>query len=235
MECRNGRRHRGWNGAMQKGTRCLIGGLRFFNMEDGLIMKPFLTFLCASLPAVVGFAAERMGPLPQTRPLDWEEADLSARLMDGAHRFVERKIAEAPGKRAAFWTRDFSSPEAYAKSVQPNRERLREFIGAVDTRLPAAMERYGDDRWPALVAETPRYRVFQVRWPVLEGLWGSGLLVQPKGATVARVVVLPDADQTPEQLLGLAAGIAPDAAGRAAAGGEWVRADSCPRPSAARN
>jgi hypothetical protein len=53
--------------------------------------------------------------------------------------------------------------KANAKFGQPNRERVRELNGAVDARLPP-------------VAETARYPVFQVRWPVLEGLWGSGLL-----------------------------------------------------------
>ena len=69
------------------------------------------------------------------------------------------------------------------------------------------MERYGDDTQAALVAETSAYRVFQVRWPVLEGVVAEGLLVQPKQPAVACVVALPDADQTPEQLLGLAPGI----------------------------
>ncbi len=144
--------------------------------------------------------------LPDTRALEWPEADLSARLMDGAHAFVERKIAEAPGKRGAHWSRDFSSPGAYEKSVQPNRERFKTIIGVVDPRRAPAMERYGDERAPALVAETARYRVFQVRWPVLEGFWGTGLLVQPTTPAVAHAVVLPDAGQTPEQLLGLAEG-----------------------------
>jgi dienelactone hydrolase len=39
---------------------------------------------------------------------------------------------------------------------------------------------------------------------VLEGLWGAGLLVRPKAATTAAVILIPDADQTPEQLVGLA-------------------------------
>src|SRR5437660_4643037 len=69
------------------------------------------------------------------------------------------------------------------------------------------MERFGDDANPALIAETSRYQVYQVRWPVLDGLFGHGLLVQPRQPPVASVVVLPDADQTPEQLLGLAPGI----------------------------
>jgi dienelactone hydrolase len=41
----------------------------------------------------------------------------------------------------------------------------------------------------------------------LEGVFGEGLLVQPRGTPTARVVVLPDADQTPEMLLGLMPGI----------------------------
>jgi len=69
------------------------------------------------------------------------------------------------------------------------------------------MERFGDDAHPALVAETSRYRVHQVRWPVLEGFFGEGLLIQPKGETNGHVIALPDADQTPEQLMGLAEGI----------------------------
>src|SRR5207247_4599723 len=101
-----------------------------------------------AIPAVVGQPPET---LPQTQPLTWEETDLSARLMDGAHRFVERKIAESVAKRSQFWTRDFSSPAAYARSVQPNRSRFQTIIGTVDPRLPARMERFGDDAYPALV------------------------------------------------------------------------------------
>jgi len=71
------------------------------------------------------------------------------------------------------------------------------------------MERFGDDANPAQVAETAKYRVFQVRWPVLGAVFGEGLLVQPKQTPAARVVVVPDADQTPEQLLGLAPGVEP--------------------------
>src|SRR6266496_2701725 len=131
------------------------------------------------LVAIPILAAERLETLPQTQPLDWEESDLSSRLMDGAHRFIERQIAESVPKRSRFWARDFSSPAAYAGSVQPNRARFTTNMGAVDPRLPARMERFGDDAHPSLVAETSRYLVYQVRWPVLDGLFGSGLLVQP--------------------------------------------------------
>ncbi|MDB5392175.1 MAG: putative dienelactone hydrolase [Planctomycetaceae bacterium] len=186
-------------------------------------MKAILIFtVVASMIATLAFADE----LPQTRRLEWEEADLSTRLMDGAHRFVERKIAESVAKRSAFWKRDFSSTEAYAKSIDSNREHFKTIIGVVDGRLPPAMERYGDDSGGPVVAQTAKYRVIQVRWPVLEGFWGCGLLVQQfvpleheirtgvlstiearMPAPVAHVVLIPDAGQTPEQLLGLAPGI----------------------------
>jgi dienelactone hydrolase len=147
--------------------------------------------------------------LPQTQRLEWPEEDLSDRLMTGAHRFAERKIAEAPAKRASLWARDYSSPEAYAKSVAPNRALLRTILGVVDEPAsggPAAMERYGDDKNPALVAQTEHLRIYQVRWPVLDGFWGCGLLAEPKDTPVAAAVVVPDAAQTPEQLFGLAPG-----------------------------
>ena len=147
--------------------------------------------------------------LPGTLPMLWEETDLSSRLMDGAHRFVERRIVESIAKRQNYWNRDFSSEAAYVQSVEPNRERFKKIVGVVDSRVPVRMERFGDDDNPALVAETARYRVFQVRWPVLEGVFGEGLLVQPRSKALASVVAIPDADQTPEQILGLADGLSP--------------------------
>ena len=150
--------------------------------------------------------AQQVQILPGTQPLTWE-GDLSQMMMDGAHRFVERKIAESIQTRSKYWTRDFSSGPAYEKSVEPNRERFRKIIGVVDSRAPVVMERCGDEDNPALVAETGAYRVYQARWPVLEGVSGEGLLLEPKRAPLGYVVTLPDADQTPEQIVGLAAGI----------------------------
>jgi dienelactone hydrolase len=166
-------------------------------------MKALLLFiLSAALASRVTCAEVR----PQTNPLDWDEPDLSTRLMDGAHRFVERKITESKTKRPGFWARDFSSITAYEQSVHTNRARFRAIIGAVDARPPALMEQYADAANPAMVADTTHYRILQVRWPVLEGMWGYGLLVQPHSTPLAHAVVVPDAGQSPEQLLGLAPG-----------------------------
>lgn len=170
-----------------------------------LAMGAVVTALASSAPQ-----APPGDPLPGTAVLEWPEADLSGRMMDGAHRFVERQIDEVQARSARLWTYDSSSSSAWNAAVEGNRARLREIIGAVDPRLPPAVERFGDEDAPALVAETRRYRVYQVRWPVLDGVTGDGLLVQPvNGAPAAHVVVVPDASQTPEQVMGLAPGLTP--------------------------
>src|SRR5687768_15265941 len=91
--------------------------------------------LCGIILSCAAALAAEPAQMPQTRPLDWAESDLSSRLMDGAHKFVERKIAEAAGKRGQFWKYDFSSPAAYTRSIEPNRARFQTIIGAVDARL----------------------------------------------------------------------------------------------------
>ncbi|MGH7140558.1 MAG: hypothetical protein ACREHD_32895, partial [Pirellulales bacterium] len=138
------------------------------------------------------------------------EGDLSVRMLDGLHRFIDRKITDSPRRRERHWRRDLSGADAYAKSVEANRQRFARLIGVVDERLPPRMERFGDDDNRDLVGRTARYSVYQVRWPVLAGVWGDGLLLEPLRAPRACVVALADADQTPEQLVGLAAGIEPD-------------------------
>ena len=159
-----------------------------------------------------GIAAEDLDPptLPGTPPLEWTE-EPSVRIVEEAHRYLDQKLAESVSLRQQYWKRDFSSPAAYRKSIEPNRQRLKKIIGVVDQRLPVVMEHFGDDQNPALVAETDRYGAYQVRWEVLDGVFGEGLLLVPEGDPVAQVVAIPDADQTPEQIVGLAPGVAPEA------------------------
>jgi dienelactone hydrolase len=150
--------------------------------------------------------ADAPDTLPGTRPLT-DDRDQSKAMLDGLHRFTERRIDESVETRAKLWKRDPSSSEAYEKSIEANRASFRRIIGVVDPRVPAEMERFGNDNAPALVAECNAFEAYQVRWPVLEGVHGEGLLLEPKGKILGDVMALPDADQTPEQLTGLAPGI----------------------------
>jgi dienelactone hydrolase len=152
-------------------------------------------------------AAAEPQPLPGTEPLT-REGDLAAQMVQGIDRFLMRETAESVKRREAHWHRDFSSPEAYSRSVEPNREHLRKIIGVVDPRVsPVEMQRVAGLDDPAEVAKTDRYRVLAVRWSVLDGMDAEGLLLEPTKPAKASVIALPDCDWTPEMLVGLAPGV----------------------------
>src|SRR6266513_1276041 len=104
-------------------------------MRLGLVTRVMLGALAFASLITYAFAAE---PLPGTAPLDWPEEDLSSRMMDGAHRFVESQIAKARDKRQQFWP---SAASALNEAIEANRQRLREIIGATDQRAAPHMER----------------------------------------------------------------------------------------------
>lgn len=145
-------------------------------------------------------------PLPGTKPLA-EKGDLARKMVDGLHKYLDRELAAADEKREQFWKPDASSAEAYAKSLRPNRQRLRKLLGVSFPLPPTEMHYVGGPDTPPVVAETGRYKVYAVRWDVDFGLTGEGLLLEPTGKAVAGVVAIPDAGQTPEQIAGLAAGV----------------------------
>ena len=73
--------------------------------------------------------------LPNTKPLT-EEGNLSEKQVAGMHKYLDRELAASSAKeRAKMWKVDGSSPEAYNKSVEPNRERLRKMLGSIDERV----------------------------------------------------------------------------------------------------
>lgn len=158
--------------------------------------------------------------LPGTKRLTWTDP-LDVRLMDGAHRYIDRQIDRSPSGRPRFWGRDVTSDTAYSQSVAGNRERFRTIIGAINRgreinhhiglpplSLAVQMEWLADDAHPAVVHESAAYRIVRVRWPVLKGVHGEGLLLEPTASPpVANAIVIPDADQAPEQLAGVAPGL----------------------------
>jgi dienelactone hydrolase len=168
-------------------------------------MTRHLGFLCVLCVSVVNRVSAE--PLPNTKPLE-VKGDLAAIMVEGIGKYLDRELAASVEKRKQHWKIDTSSPEAYAKSVAPNRERLKKILGVVDERVKFTdIEYVGGPNTPSLVAETDLYKVHAIRWPVLPGVDGEGLLLEPKGKVVAQVVAIPDADWTPEQLVGLAPGV----------------------------
>ena len=158
--------------------------------------------------------------LPGTQALTMQ-GEIADAVMDGAHKFIEAKIAESPGSRQKLWNRNFSSAEAYSASIEANRKRFIKCIGMEDKsepfynynsglpdeNPPAFMQKLSFNNDAEIVAETEIYKIYQVRWSALNRVYGEGLLIQPKTKPVANIIAIPDADQTPEQLAGLAPGI----------------------------
>jgi dienelactone hydrolase len=146
-------------------------------------------------------------PLPNTQPLTLQ-GDIASHLVAGVDRFLLAEIDKSVERRARHWKRDTSSAEAYSKSVEPNRRRLAHILGVRDPRVPFdAPELVGTTAQSALVGRGPGYEVFAVRWPAFGDVHGEGLLLVPAGKKVADVIAIPDADQTPEQIVGLTEGV----------------------------
>ncbi len=185
----------------------------------------FFTAICAvTCPPA---RADDVEHLPDTQPLT-AEGDLSFEVLHRVDRYMLRRIEESVVDRQKHWHRDYTSADAYRKSVEPNRARLRRIIGVVDERVPpselelvathsgskvASRSARGrslaerETTSDGLIAESEHVRVYAVRWGVLDGVEAEGLLLEPKGEPIAQIVALPDADVSPEMLVGLADGV----------------------------
>jgi dienelactone hydrolase len=149
--------------------------------------------------------------LPRAKPLTLE-GDLAERMLEGAHRFLDRKLAETLVRRSNYWEKGLSSPKNKGRFLDENRKELARILGVTEKRIPFET--------PSLTATTTRsakvatgsgYEILAVRWPVLKGISGEGLLLRPTGQKpVANVIVIPDADQSPEDLAGLTTRILPN-------------------------
>ena len=150
-------------------------------------------------------------PLPGTTPLTWE-GDIASQLVAGVDTFLLRKLAESVERRDRYWARDHSSREQYIRSVEPNRRRLAHILGVRDPRAAYdALELVGTIEQPPRVGLGENYEVYTIRWPAFTDVHGEGLLLVPTGREpIADIVALPDADQTPEQVVGLVEGVAPE-------------------------
>jgi dienelactone hydrolase len=160
--------------------------------------------LCGRAPA----AEEPGPPLPGTKPLT-RSGDIASELVAGVDRFLLRQIDESTAKRPGYWKRDLSSAEAYAASVEPNRKRLAHILGARDQRVSATRirrsvgpdggsgEMYNKDK-------NSKKSIQAVSWPAFGDVTGEGLEL---GGGDLCVIVVPDADQTPEQIAGLVQGV----------------------------
>ena len=156
-------------------------------------------------------AAQEPGPpLPGTKPLTMR-GDIASELVAGVDRFLLRQIDESTANRPRFWKRDFSSAKAYEASVEPNRKRLAHILGVRDRRASVpGIRRIVDPSGGVNKifgnGQKGKKDVHFVSWPAFGDVTGEGLEL---GTGETCVIVVPDADQTPEQLAGLVPGVPP--------------------------
>lgn len=157
---------------------------------------------------------------PGTHSLNWD-FDVSEYMITEAHELIDKEIDESIENRKQLWNRDFTSIESYKESIYSNRLRFMSILGIptnanqsinynsieYDAQHSGLLEKYSYETDPIVIGETSKYRIFQVRWPMAEGVWGEGLLLTPKKEIIGNVIALPDVDQTPEQLVGMTPGI----------------------------
>lgn len=141
-----------------------------------------------------------------------EVEGLRPQMIDGMHRYFDKALESSRESREIHWHRNYSSSAEYLKSITPNRARFNKITGVVDERerveelflMESTIQK-------AIVAETDAYTIYSVRWPVLKGVTGVGLWIEPRTNVRAQVVVIPDAAWTPEMLMGLSPGVPPEA------------------------
>jgi len=136
--------------------------------------------------------------------------DIASELVAGVDRFLLKQIDESAAQRAKFWKRDFSSHTAYHASVEPNRRRLAHILGVRDPLLVDDADRLNFFSSRTEILRGTEFSVHAIRWPAFGDVVGEGLEAIPNNASrkpVPTVIVIPDADQTPELLLGLMPGV----------------------------
>jgi len=113
---------------------------------------------------------------------------------------LRRVTLDYEPRRERFWKRDYSSIDAFERSVEPNRRRWGQAVGMFDDDGPAPLDPqllpfYEDDR---MVAHWLTITLFP-------GLYGRAILALPKGCShpVPLVIAQHGIGSSPERVFGL--------------------------------
>ena len=161
-------------------------------------MRLFVAAILSFLLACPGFGQTPGDQFPGTTKLELNEP-LDVVMVRGINRFAEEEIKLSPSRRDAFWRRNFSSPGAYEKSIEPNRRRLKQIIGAVDERVVGAGPREWFHR-----AEGESGKIAR-RWlhvPLFDDVSVELYEVRPPEDDASSIIIVPDAAWAPEQMTG---------------------------------
>ena len=155
------------------------------------------TYIPLLLLAAAAARGQELKPLDGTQPFT-QRGDISAQMVEGIDRWLDRATAQTADDRNGAWRRAATGKE-WESFVEAHREKLRQILGAKDARTPGTLEEIGEsgDGLPDVTGNG--FTVRRVRWPIFEGVNGEGLLFRPAAPPRATIIVVPDADETPEQ------------------------------------
>lgn len=140
--------------------------------------------------------------LPNTILLD--AGDLGAKMVSGIGTWLDIKTIEIQSLRNQNFLADANKIAVDAKSFEQKKQTLKKILGIVSyPKVKNDFELLETLTKPALIYENQQYKILKIRWQVVEGLHGEGLLIEPKGKPLAQIVAIPTPDVTPEGFCGL--------------------------------
>ena len=149
-------------------------------MFSTLVRLVSLVFLLVCAGSVAAIAE----PLAGTKPLEGER-DYASDMVDGIDRFLLGQTEQAAGNGRSSGSATSRRRQAYAQvgRAEPGAAREDPRRGGRAGAAGALGAGRDDD---AAGARRPRagFEAFAVRWPVLQGVHGEGLLLEPDGRAV---------------------------------------------------
>ncbi len=140
--------------------------------------------------------------IPNTSLL--EKGDLGTKMVSDIGVWLDIKTKENHTLRNEQFLVNASKIAQDPKALEKKKQTLKSILGIIDsTNKTEDLELLETLNKPAQIYENKQYKIFKIRWNVVEGLHGEGLLVEPKGKPTAQIIAIPPPDISPESFCGL--------------------------------
>ena len=140
--------------------------------------------------------------LPNTTLL--EAGDLGTKMVSGIGTWLDTKTLENQTSRNEKFLSNAKKDSLDPKVLEQKKQTLKKILGIIDSpQSTEDLELLETLNKPALIFENKQYKILKIRWQVIEGLHGEGLLIEPKGKPIAQIVAIPPPDIIPESFCGL--------------------------------
>ena len=140
--------------------------------------------------------------LPNTTLLD--AGDLGTKMVSGIGTWLDAKTLENQTSRNEKFLSNAKKDSLDPKVLEQKKQTLKKILGIIDSpQSTEDLELLETLNNPALIFENKQYKILKIRWQVIEGLHGEGLLIEPKGKPIAQIVAIPPPDIIPESFCGL--------------------------------